>query len=614
MQPVPPLAREAIELARAGDFEQALAKAREALSANPADGGLNLFAGLLLARLLRIPDAIGHFRAALAAAPGDGAARLELARALLANGDLTEAEAVLAQGPVPPREARKVGASLLAAKGEFAAAAAAFGALVEAEPRDFESWNHLGAALLSDGQPGAAASAFSESLKLRHEQPGIWDKWVDAVMAAGGGEAALQDLEHTGGDNALPAARLLDRLDRPDEAIARLAGRAETAEGLSALASMLERRNRIDELREVIERIARLDQSQPQLPLLRAKLALRSKDFAAARGLADQAPALVDPGTRLQILGEASDRLGEYDQAWAAYAAMNREDARANAHAHAEADAYLAELRAETETLTAQWAADWRLVREPAQRPIVLLGFPRSGTTLLDTFLGAHSALYVSEEYPLVPTVSHAAGPVAGLPRMSEQRIEELRTLYWATATRYLPDRGSLRLVDKYPFALVGAPYVERLFAGAPILFVQRHPCDVILSCFFTRFQPSGAAASFADLAQTAQLYDAMMRFWTLSRSLLPLRVLDVRYERMVENTEREMRAVAAFLDLPWTAELIENRAAAEKRGHIKTPSYAQVAEPVYRRSVERWRNYERELEPVLPLLKPWVKALDYTL
>jgi hypothetical protein len=135
-----------------------------------------------------------------------------------------------------------------------------------------------------------------------------------------------------------------------------------------------------------------------------------------------------------------------------------------------------------------------------------------------------------------------------------------------------------------------------------------------VLSCYFTRFQPSEAAANFVDIENTARLYDLMMRYWTRSEALLPLRVHSVRYEALVEDAEAELRAAADFLGVRWTDEMIENRATARNRGFIKTPSYAQVAEPVYSTSVERWRRYRKFMEPALPFLAPWAEKFGYAL
>jgi hypothetical protein len=126
------------------------------------------------------------------------------------------------------------------------------------------------------------------------------------------------------------------------------------------------------------------------------------------------------------------------------------------------------------------------------------------------------------------------------------------------------------------------------------------------------RFQPNDVGSTFLTLEGTARLYDAMMELWTKSRELLPLTVLDVRYEALVEEPKPQMQRVADFLGIGWSEGLVENRPAAERRGFIKTPSYSQVAEPIYRRAVERWRKYSDELAPAIPILGPWIESLGY--
>jgi len=204
-----------------------------------------------------------------------------------------------------------------------------------------------------------------------------------------------------------------------------------------------------------------------------------------------------------------------------------------------EAEDYLGRLDEQIAEMSESWSLQWSEASAPPVSPIILLGFPRSGTTLLDTFLGAHPALCVSEENPLWPVISNAAKPITNLPNMTERRTEELRALYWSTAFKMVPERGTRRLVDKFPFALVATPYI---------------------------------------------------------------------------HVDGEMKTVARFLDVPWVDAIVQNRAAARERGHIKTPSYAQVSEPLYSRSIERWRNYRAQLEPVLPVLEPWVREFGYTL
>jgi hypothetical protein len=167
-------------------------------------------------------------------------------------------------------------------------------------------------------------------------------------------------------------------------------------------------------------------------------------------------------------------------------------------------------------------------------------------------------------------------------------------------------------VVDKFPLHMTRMPLIHRLFPDARIIFVERHPCDSLLSCFMSNFQLNVAMRSFNDLEEAARTYDAAFDSWTRAEALLPLRVHRIRYERMVEDLEAEMRPLLAFLGLPWDPRVLDNRASAAKREHIRTASYSQVTEPIYRRSRGRWERYRPQLEPVLPILAPWVERLGY--
>jgi hypothetical protein len=231
---------------------------------------------------------------------------------------------------------------------------------------------------------------------------------------------------------------------------------------------------------------------------------------------------------------------------------------------------------------------------------------------LLDTLLMNDPGIAVSEENPMLTHVSARIGAFDRIAGLGAGDVAELRNAYFEEAESYLPNSKGKLLLDKFPFALGAAPLIHRLFPGARIIFLSRHPCDVVLSCFMNRFQPTDIGSTFLTLEGTARLYDAMMQLWTRSRELLPLTVLDVRYEALVEEPKPQMQRVAEFLGIAWSETLVDNRPAAEKRGFIKTPSYSQVSEPIYKRAVERWRNYSEELGPVLPILKPWIEALGY--
>jgi hypothetical protein len=125
-------------------------------------------------------------------------------------------------------------------------------------------------------------------------------------------------------------------------------------------------------------------------------------------------------------------------------------------------------------------------------------------------------------------------------------------------------------------------------------------------------FQLNQAMREFTTLEGAARTYGAVFDHWTRAESLLPLQVHRIRYERMVNDLEGEMRPLLGFLGLDWDPKVLDNRAAAAKRDHIRTASYSQVTEPIYRRSAGRWERYRRQMEPVLPILAPWAERMGY--
>jgi hypothetical protein len=265
--------------------------------------------------------------------------------------------------------------------------------------------------------------------------------------------------------------------------------------------------------------------------------------------------------------------------------------------------------------LTREWVGSWTplaLEGEPPA-PIFLVGFPRSGTTLLDTLLMNMPSLHVLEEMPVLGQVDRALGDEARLATLGGEEANRLRALYFESLEALAPPpRPGLTIVDKHPLRMARLPVAARLFPDAKVIFVERHPCDVVLSCFMANFQLNHAMRSFTSLDEAARTYDLVSEAWTRAEALLPLRVHRIRYERMVADLESEMRPLLDFLELPWSDSVLDNVGAAAERGHVRTASYAQVTEPIYTRAAGRWQRYRRQLEPVLPLLAPWAERMGY--
>jgi hypothetical protein len=220
----------------------------------------------------------------------------------------------------------------------------------------------------------------------------------------------------------------------------------------------------------------------------------------------------------------------------------------------------------------------------------------------------------VMEEEPCIDRVAEALGPLDRLPGLTAPEAERLREVYRREVGKIVPDIAGRLIVDKQPLGLASTLLLHRLFPDARFLFVERHPCDVVLSCFITGSKMDAAVANFFDFESTARLYDAVLTFWERCKAVLPMRVHTTRYERLIADPEAELRPVAGFAGLSWNENLLTHQSNAAKRDFIGSPSYSQVAEPIYTRARGRWHRYREQMEPVIPILRPWIERLGYDL
>jgi Sulfotransferase family len=199
-----------------------------------------------------------------------------------------------------------------------------------------------------------------------------------------------------------------------------------------------------------------------------------------------------------------------------------------------------------------------------------------------------------------------------GLPSCSEDQLEQAREVYFRELGRHVERSFRGMVVDKFPLNLIAAPLLHSIFPDARIIFVQRHPCDAVLSCFMQGFAMNDSTACFLDAHAAASFYDAAMRVWTRSRLALPLNVHTLVYEQLVIDPEAALRPLIDFLGLEWHADLLDHRSTAKARSAIGTASYNQVTQPLTPAASGRWKRYAKHLEPVLPILLPWAGRLGY--
>lgn len=317
-------------------------------------------------------------------------------------------------------------------------------------------------------------------------------------------------------------------------------------------------------------------------------------------------------------LGQICDALGEADAAFDYFTRQNEQTAEAARQRGGGGVAFLAEVDGLLDVFTPDFAQGWAGGGERCEgraAPAFLIGFPRSGTTLLDQILDAHPDVRVIEERPLLRAAKLAAealGYPRKLPDFAAPDLDRLRTAYWEALAREGVEPDGRLVVDKMPLNIVHVGLIKRIFPDARIVLALRHPADCVLSCFMQDFVANRAMANFLTLEGTARLYDRTMTLWQRYRDLLPLDVVEVRYENLVRDLRGEVEPVVGFLGLSWNEVQGDPAAHALRRGSIRTPSYSQVTQPIYASAAERWRRYQKHLAPVLPVLEKHIHAFGY--
>lgn len=332
------------------------------------------------------------------------------------------------------------------------------------------------------------------------------------------------------------------------------------------------------------------------------------------------------PGPMLGILsyelGIVYDRLGRHTEAFESFSRGNEITSQFGRAVTFQNDGsqYLDQLTGFRKSFSAERIAQWRAGKpnDNLPSPVFLVGHPRSGTTLTEQVLAAHHATLVSNERPLLAPVIHRIKEKVAttetiadyLDRISQQDLTSLRADYWDQAESILGAgvRNKI-LIDKLPANLRNLGIIKRIFPDSSIIVALRDPRDVCLSCFMQHFMPNQVTVHFFDLNQAAHHYEAMMDLWLHYRSVLDLRWMESRYEDLVSDFEPAARRLIDFLDLDWDDAVLTYY---KNRHHATTPSYQDVVSPIFSRAMGRWRNYRRELEPVLGRLNRFVHEFGY--
>ncbi|WP_445144742.1 tetratricopeptide repeat-containing sulfotransferase family protein [Dyella sp. Tek66A03] len=252
-----------------------------------------------------------------------------------------------------------------------------------------------------------------------------------------------------------------------------------------------------------------------------------------------------------------------------------------------------------------------------SESPVFVLGFPRSGTTLLEQMIDAHPDFRSMDErafvYELIERMQLAGQHYpADLAELTQQNVDQLRAIYATRVNSVVPDLGHRRLVDKNPLNMLCLPMIARLFPEARIIMCLRHPCDVLLSCYMQPFRSPAFMVLCSSLERLARGYVQAFEHWYRHVEVFAPRVLEWRYESVVSHFDEHVVRLGHFLGVDDAAPMARFADHARSKSYISTPSYAQVTQGIHANAVNRWHAYRDRFEPVLPILRPMMQRLGY--
>ena len=421
--------------------------------------------------------------------------------------------------------------------------------------------------------------------------------------------------------------RMLRRMKEAEACFRHACRLAATPQSELELAMICERRHALDEAADLVASVLRVEPRSFLALLLRARIERRRGEVDKARATLEKLTAapFQHPDMLAEAYGELSillDAMGEFDAAWDAIIRCKQTLLVHEQPAWSTAQFVLARSKRMVDALTIDHFCRWRSTTEigPRRRLALLTGFPRSGTTLLEQVLDAHPEIITCEEADVFSTEIFSRlgenlppeSPIDQLlDNLSSNQILDARQSYLDAMQAIHGEPIGPRLhLDKNPAMNLMIPAMKRVFPELRLVIALRDPRDVVISCFLRYLPINPISVCFLTLERTIDRFLLDMGAWLKMRQLID-DWIEVRYEDAIVDLGREAHRTLDVLDVPWDESILQYRTRSPGK-QIRSPSYEEVSQPIFRSSVGRWQNYERQLAPQLRRLEPMIAALGY--
>ena len=522
-------------------------------------------------------------------------------------------------------------AALAAQQGDFQRATSLSQSMLSENPDDPNALQILGFCQARQGQSGAALASFSRADEIAPNQPPILNSLAALKKQNGDYVGALADYEKvvelapTFTEAQYNLAAILVAIGDLERAKTHFQKAIEInpdhPEALAKYAAFLESQHDLENARAYAEKAVAAQPANAVAQLTLAELDARNNDHARVEArlapyLQREKPSPENAAILWNRLGRSVDKLERSDDAYIAFHNANEiqkvyyADLVSREQSPRSPDKLTRLMRFFQTTDVNAWSTPETL---SGRDPVFLVGFPRSGTTMLDQILTTHPSISVLEEKEnLIDAWTDFILDETGadrLPGLSTHTINHYRDAYWRRVEGQI-DNDQL-VIDKLPLDIALLGFIHRFFPQAKFIFAIRDPRDSVLSCYQQSFLMNAAMYQFLSLDTAAQYYDQVMSLGKLCRERFPLSVHEVRYENIVDDLQKEIEPLLSFLGLSWDDQLLKYYETAKERS-IRTPSAKQVIEAPYKTSIEKWRRYEKYMAPALPTLNKWAAEFGY--
>lgn len=629
--------------------ENRLQDARELFSKLCRKGAVDADSWLLLGathgQLGAMTEAEHCFRQVIALAPSAFTAWDNLGIALLQQQRMDEAEKCFRRAlEIQPDFAgahNNLG-NVLRAKGRFPEAETAIRRALHLAPASAEAYNNLAIVCLEQGDATAASEHARKSLSINRHYPDAYHNLGEALCIQGRYDEAMMcyqtalQLDPTQLKTTIAMSSLLEQVNRQADAITVLARALEQHPNTIAFHLNLarlksDRRDHASALqhyeaakrlnpdsKEVAAGIAALyafeRAHQKAYETLRPFLTATDDNLSIALVYADLSPHIdevEDALARLErlhthtsipeyrrgglyfALARLHEHLGHYDQAFEYYRLGNTARPLPS-----DLKDHLQQMERIRGTFTPATRERIPFASQRSERPVFIVGMPRSGTSLVEQILASHPQVYgggeLTDLWALINTLPALTGStypeVAN--GLSQDIVDRLAQDYLRRLDSLSPD--ALRVTDKLPHNFLHLGLIEHLFPDARVIHCTRNPLDTCLSIYFHDFNLNNLyARDLNELGRYYQAYAQLMQHW---QQVLRIPMIEVRYEELVADVERVSRDILGFCGLEWQSSCLRFY---DAKRSVYTPSHEQVRKPIYSSAVGRWEHYAEFLDPL---------------